>query len=424
MAIHRLPYGRGFLEVDLAGAETRGLAVETLAPRTTAPAADPVAEVEAALEGAELPEGRGRRCAIAINDATRPVPHDCLLPPVLRRLARAGVAPGDVLLIVATGTHAVVPPERFGDIVPRAILDRCRVVSHDAHDASGLVHLGETSRGTPIWINRHYLDADLRLVVGAIEPHQFMGFSGGVKSAAIGLAGYETVVANHSMMSRPGAALGHYDDNPCRQDIEEIGARIGIHLALNVLLDDRKRIVRALAGPPVDLMRRGIPHVRALNQVEVGRPFDLVIASPGGHPKDLNLYQAQKALAHAALVARPGATILVAAACPEGTGSESYERWMGDARLTSHEAVMRRFAEEGYRIGPHKAFQIARDASRFRVRLHTEMPAALVTRLLLTPAPDVQRAVEEAVAALPPGARVGVMPFANATIPVAADRPR
>jgi nickel-dependent lactate racemase len=241
-----------------------------------------------------------------------------------------------------------------------------------------------------------------------------------VKSAAIGLAGYETVVRNHSMMSHPLAQLGRYDDNPCRQDIEEIGARVGVHLALNVVLDDRKRIVRALAGPPVDLMRRGIPLVRALNQVEVDRPFDLVLASPGGHPKDVNLYQAQKALAHAALVTRPGATILVTAACPEGTGSDSYERWMSDARMTSHEAVIRRFAEEGYRIGPHKAFQISRDAARFRVLLHTEMPAALVARLLLTPAPDLDSALADAVAALPPGGRIGLMPFANATIPVIA----
>jgi nickel-dependent lactate racemase len=420
MPTHRLPYGRGFIDVDLSAAARHHL-VETLAPRATTPAADPIAEVEAALEGAALPDCAGATCAVAINDATRPVPHDVLLPPLLRRLERAGVAPGDVLLIIATGTHAVVPAERFGDVVPRAILDRCRVVSHDAHDTRGLVHLGETSRGTPIWINRPYLEADLRLVVGAIEPHQFMGFSGGAKSAAIGLAGYDTVVRNHSMMSHPLAQLGRYDDNPCRQDIEEIGARVGVHYALNVLLDDRKRIVRALAGAPAELMRRGIPHVRAVNQVEVDRPFDLLIASPGGHPKDVNLYQAQKALAHAALVARPGATILVAAACPEGTGSESYEQWMSDPRMTSHEAVIRRFAAEGYRIGPHKAFQISRDASRFHVLLHTQIPAALVTRLLLTPAPDLGRAVAEAIDALPPGSRIGVMPHANATIPVAAD---
>ena len=420
MSTHRLPYGRGFLEIELSPPSARGHVVETLAPRAVAPAGDPIAEVESALHDASLPEYRGGGCAIAINDATRPIPHDILLPPLLRRLARAGVAPGDILLIIATGTHAVVPSSRFGDVVPQAILERYRVTSHDAHDEARLSHLGETSRGTPIWINRDYLDAEVRVVVGAIEPHQFVGFSGGVKSAAVGLGGYATIVRNHSMMTHPLAQIGRYDDNPVRQDMEEMGARIGVHLALNVILGERKRVIRALAGPPLEVMQRGIPLIRSLNQVEVERPFDLMIVSPGGHPKDINLYQAQKALAHAALVTRPGGTILLAAACPEGTGSQAYEEWMRQPGLTSHEAVIRRFTQEGYRIGPHKAFQISRDASRFRVLFHSDMPAELVERLLLAPAPDFPRAVEDAVGRLAPGSRIGIMPFANATIPVVA----
>ena len=150
-----------------------------------------------------------------------------------------------------------------------------------------------------------------------------------------------------------------------------------MHFALNVVLGDRKRIVAAFAGPPLEVMRQGMPCVRSLNQVEVGLPFDLMLVSPGGHPKDTNVYQAQKALAHAALVTRPGGTILLAAACPDGTGSSTYEDWMSREDMTSHEAVIARFTREGYAIGPHKAFQISRDASRFRVALHSEMPARL-----------------------------------------------
>ncbi len=418
MTTYRLPYGRGSLDIDLS--RGAGHEIETIAPRVAAPAADPVAEVESALGAAPLPEYRGGGCAIAINDATRPIPHDLLLPPLVRRLERAGVAPRDLLFLVATGTHAPVPASRFGEIVPTPILERYRVASHDARDETRLVCLGDTSRGTPIWINREYRDAAIRVVVGGIEPHQFVGFSGGVKSAVVGLGGYATVVRNHSMMTHPLAQIGRYDDNPVRQDMEEMGARIGVHLALNVILGEGKRIVRALAGPPVEVMRQGIPLVRSLNQVEVSRPFDLMIVSPGGHPKDINLYQAQKALAHAALVTRPGGTILLAAACPEGTGSQAYEDWMGQPGLTSHEAVIRRFSDEGYRIGPHKAFQISRDASRFRVLFHSGMAPAFVTRLLLTPAADVQAAVDEAIGRLGPGARIGVMPRANATIPVLA----
>jgi lactate racemase len=405
MAIYRLPYGPGHLDCDLTGAA----------------AADPLAEVEGALEEAVLPAYEGGGCAIAINDRTRPVPHAVLLPALLRRLARAGVPDGDVLFLIATGTHPPTPEHQFTDTVPADILARCRVVSHDAHDEAGLADLGVTARGTPIRINRDYLARAWRVVVGAIEPHQFVGFSGGVKSAAIGLAGYATVGHNHSMMSDPLAQLGRYDDNPCRQDIEEIGARIGIVLALNVMLGDGKRIVRALAGPPLDVMRRGMPLVRRLNQVEVDAPYDLLIVSPGGHPKDVNVYQAQKALAHAALVARPGATVLVAAACSDGSGSPAYEEWVGQPGITSHADVRARFAAEGYRIGPHKAFQIARDASRVAVRWHTAMAPEAAARLLLEPAADLQAAIDEAVGRLAPGSRIGVLPRANATIPVLRD---
>ena len=163
-------------------------------------------------------------------------------------------------------------------------------------------------------------------------------------------------------------------------------------------------------------MRHGIPRVRELYQVSVPEPFDLVIASPGGHPKDINLYQAQKGLAHAALVTKEGGAIILAAACPEGTGSDKYKQWM--AGLTSYEAVFERFRQEGFRIGPHKAFQIARDAARARVLLVSEMEAGFVQRLLLTPATGLDQALSSAMVDLPPEARIGVMPLANATIPV------
>jgi nickel-dependent lactate racemase len=412
----RLPYGNGSVEVDLSRAGQ--VVVETLAPRQADPAADPVAAVESALAAAPVPRYHGGGCAIAINDRTRPVPHGVLLPPLVRFLESAGVAPEDILFVIATGTHPPMPVGQFGEVVPPGILQRYRVVCHDAHHEDGLVLLGHTSRGTPAWINRDYLDRALRVVVGTIEPHQFVGFSGGVKSAAIGLGGYPTVTRNHSMMVEPLARIGRYEDNPCRQDIEEIGRLIGVHFALNAVLTPQKAVVSAIAGEPVDVMRRGVPHVRRLNQVAVERPYDLMIVSPGGHPKDVNVYQAQKALAHAALVARPGGTILIAAECPDGSGSPAYEGWVSGPGMTSHAAVLERFAREGYRIGPHKAFQISRDASRFTVRWHTAMPPGLLSRLLLAPAPHFPAAIGGAMARLEPGSRIGIMPRANATIPV------
>jgi nickel-dependent lactate racemase len=160
--------------------------------------------------------------------------------------------------------------------------------------------------------------------------------------------------------------------------------------------------------------------------VAVAEPFDLMIVSPGGHPKDINIYQAQKALGHATLVMKPGGTVIVAAACPEGTGSRAYEAWMAEPGMTSHEAVLERYRREGYRIGPHKAFQISRDASRVRLLFVTDMAPDSARRLLLNPVADrpgmdpqdqLAQAVSVALRDLAPAARVGVMPWANATIP-------
>jgi nickel-dependent lactate racemase len=256
----------------------------------------------------------------------------------------------------------------------------------------------------------------MRIAVGNIEPHQFMGFSGGVKSAVIGLGGRETITRNHSLMTEPDSKLGEFDRNPARQDVEDMGRLVQVHFALNAILNDRKQIVEVIAGEPQAVIRTGIPRIRKLYQVAVPAPLDLMIVSPGGHPKDINMYQSQKGLAHAALVTRTGGTILLVAACPEGTGSEKYEQWL--AGKHSLQDVFDHFGAEGFRVGPHKAFQIARDAARVRVLLLSEMAPELVRKLLLSPVEDLAQGIALARAELPVEARIGIMPLANATIPV------
>jgi len=412
-----LPYGRTQLTARLEGA----FQVELLAPAPVPPVADPGQAVRDALRnplgGARLANFAGARsAAIAVNDKTRPVPHAVLLPPLLQELANLGLPPGAITFVIATGLHAPMKEAEFAEVLPADIVGRYRVVSHDAA-ARDLVAFGLTRRGTPVQINRIFAQADLRLVVGNLEPHQFMGFSGGVKTAAIGLAGTDTINANHALMLDPRSDLARYDDNPARQEVEEIGRLIGVHFALNDVLNENKQIVRVLAGEPQAVVRAGIPSVLELYRVRVAAPFEVMVVSPGGHPKDINLYQAQKALGHAARVSRKGGTIILVAACPEGTGSRSYKDWV--AGMASHEAVIERFKREGFRIGPHKAFQIARDASPRRVLLMSQMPSEFVRKLLLTPYASLESALALALKGLPPSARIGIMPWANATIPEA-----
>lgn len=379
-------------------------------------AENPVAEVKAALD---MPQGnialenfKGvASAAIAINDKTRPVPHAELLPPLLNRLENLGLAPQKITLVIATGTHPAMTPDEFHKVLPIDILERYPVISHDAENLASLVYLGDTPRGTPVHVNRVYAEADLKLVVGNLEPHQFVGFSGGVKSAAVGLTSKKTINANHTLMMHPDSKLAEYDTNPARQDVEAIGKIIGIHFALNAILNQQKQIVKVLAGDPVAVMQAGVPLVRDLYQVHIEQPYDIVIASPGGHPKDINLYQAQKALAHATLMTRPGGTIILVAACPEGTGSHSYEAWMEG--VDSYQTVFERFAAEGFRVGPHKAYQIARDAARCQTFLLSEMPDEFVRHLLLEPIHLVENILRQVK-----GERIAVMPLANATVPL------
>ncbi len=419
MSEYLIPYGRTKLTVRL----DNSFHTELLAPAWVEAVADPMQAVREALShpvgGARLADfAKARSVAIAISDKTRPVPHVLLLPPLLEALEQLGIAPGAVTLLVASGLHAPMPASEYRQILPADLLPRYRVISHDAAAAEDLVSLGTTRLGTPVQVNRWFARADLRVVIGNIEPHQFMGFSGGVKTAAIGLAGQETINKNHALMLDPRSDLARYDDNPARQDVEEAGRMIGVHFALNAVLNESKQIVRVLAGDPLAVMREGIPLVLKIYQVRVAAPFDLMIASPGGHPKDINLYQSQKALGHASRVTRKGGTVILVAACPEGAGSRSYEAWV--AGMPSHQAVIERFQGEGFRIGPHKAFQIARDAAPRRLLLVTQMPPELVQRLLLTSCPSLDAALAIALQGLPPTARIGIMPCANATIPTIA----
>jgi nickel-dependent lactate racemase len=335
---------------------------------------------------------------------------------LLKSLSKLGIPDHKITLLIATGAHPPMTKDEFSQVVPEDILSRYQVINHDCDDKHNLVRLGVTQRGTPVWINRAYAQSALRIAVGNIEPHQFMGFSGGVKSAVIGLAGRETINANHAMMTDPQTQLGTYNTNPARQDVEEMGEMLDVQYALNTILNDKKEIVYAFAGSPPEVMTRAIPLVKEMYQVEVDHPFDFLIVSPGGHPKDINLYQAQKTLAHASQVAPEGSTVVMAAACPEGCGDPAFQEWM--AKASSLEEIMDRFPNTEFQVGPHKAYLFARDASRVSFYLISELKAEQVRRLHLNPLKDLPTALQPILPTLTPPSRIGIIPHGNATIPI------
>ncbi|NPV76791.1 MAG: nickel-dependent lactate racemase [Anaerolineae bacterium] len=357
--------------------------------------------------------------AIAINDKTRPVPYQYMLPPLLKRLLSIGVRQEDISFYIATGTHAPLSRDEFASILPVEMLEDFRVVVHDCGNEDLLLSIGYTHYGTPVYVNRNFFLSELKIVTGNIEPHHFMGFSGGAKSASIGLTGRRTINHNHAMLTNPNARIGEFSHNPMRQDVEEIGNMIGVQLALNVILNNDKQIVAAYAGDPRSVMYAGTPMCRQICQVKVPKTYDIVIVSPGGHPKDINLYQSQKALTNASQIVKDGGVIILAAACPEGSGSTSFEAFM--VGLSSCKDVFEKFKQMGFSVGPHKAFQIAKIAERAKIILVSEMEPELVKRFLITPCDTIDAAVQMSMSNCAQDPDIAILPRAINTIPLLSE---
>ncbi len=408
-----LPYGKRKVSFDLPS----GWGAELFRPNPVPSARDPQEEILRAIEN---PLGRGRlegfegagTAAVAISDETRPVPHRLILPPLLDRLERIGIPPSAVRILVASGLHPPMTESQLPNILPAEILKRYPVTVHDANQ-SDLTFLGSTSRGTPVSMNPLFRQANLRLVVGLIDPHQFVGYTGGVKGAAIGLAGSKTIEANHSMLFLTGAIVGEIEDNPVRQDIEEIGRMAGVHWAINVVLNEANEVVKAFSGDPAGVERAGSEFCRSVYETKASKEYDLVIASPGGYPKDINVYQAQKALAHVTPLVRKGGEILFFAECPEGHGDEVFYQMMAEYRTPQE--VVEGFQKERFKMGRHKAFLWCRSLVKARVYLYSSIDKGLSRTLMVEPARTIHDALERIARRYPNPPQIAVMPKANST---------
>ena len=411
-----LPYGESSLAFQLPDS----ISVDYLEPEQHQPLDDPESAINNALMNPigprKWPQFNGSQTVgIAINDKTRPIPHPNPIPHLLAYLSAHGFQKEQIKLFISSGTHQPMQPSELSRILDQDIIDHYPIFIHDC-DGSPMVDLGKTSYQTPIQINAAYFNCDIKLAVSNIEPHHFMGFSGGVKTAAIGLASRKTITANHTMLSHPKAKSGIFHLNPMRRDVEEIGKKCRIHFSLGTILNEDKHILKVFFGEPCAVMKAAVPIVRQIFGVTAPKSYDLVIASPGGHPKDINLYQAEKGLTHAARITRDKGWVILLAACPEGSGSQAFEDYMASAK--SHKEIIQQFKEGFFKVGPHKAYQIAREAVRVNLILISQINSKIVKRWMLTPSrPDLLQALLHWILdQLPDNPRIALLPAATRTM--------
>ena len=402
-----LPYGRESLELKLNDDTGRVL---VLSPRRGTP--DPVGLALASPIGSPLLRELvrpGQSVAIVISDVTRPCPSYLLLPPIIVELSAAGIPDNDILVVSALGSHRPQTAAEREKLVGPELFRRLEVIDSDPENVR---YLGTTSRGTPIEAFAPVVDADVRIGLGNVEPHYFAGYSGGAKALVPGVCSHSTIQKNHAMMVEAAAQIGVLDGNPVREDIEEGAALIGLDFILNVILNEAHEIVVAAAGHPVAAHRWACLVLDYLSKVVIERPADIVIVSAGGYPKDINLYQAQKALDNAAAAVKPGGKIIWLAECREGFGNSTFESWITGS---SRESILSRIRQD-FVLGGHKAAAIARAQYQADISLISTLPADVVQACGMTAYSNLEAALEAARHEVGPDPLVVVMPEGAAVL--------
>jgi lactate racemase len=317
-----------------------GFEYQLIHSRSSQAIADPAGALEQALDQpigcaplAQFAAGK-RSAAISVCDITRPAPNSVTLPPVLARLHQAGIPPEAVTILIATGLHRAATEAEIKTILGAEIAAKYRVVSHDARALSEHRFLGTSSHGVPVYIDERFMAADLHITLGFIEQHLMLGFSGGRKLIAPGLAAQETIKVIHSprFMREPLATEGSIAENPLHAELLEIAAMARHDFLLDVTLTQDRQISGIFAGDPVKAHRAGVEFLEATSLERLQQPADAVITSAAGYPLDLTFYQIIKGVTAAAHLVRPGGRILIVAECAEGAGSPEFVKMLASFR--------------------------------------------------------------------------------------------
>jgi nickel-dependent lactate racemase len=409
-------FGKTGLDLELP----EGFRYQVLEARSAVPLADPAAAIQRALDNPQAgpPLGnlaRGKRsAAISVCDITRPAPNREVLPPVLERLEAAGIPRQGITILIATGLHRPATEVEIREICGEWASKNYRIVNHHARQLSEHRYLGDTASGTPVFIDERFLSADLHITLGFIEPHLMLGFSGGRKLIAPGLAAEQTIKVLHSskFIQDPRAVEGSIEENPLHRELLEI-ARLARH---DFLVDTalargtgQRPIAAAFAGEPVAAHRQGVEFVSQVMLETLDVPVDAVITTSAGYPLDLTFYQAAKGISAASHIVKPGGKILLLAECAEGSGGAEFSQML--AEHSSSRAFMDKIAAAPVVVDQWQLEKLALVITKAEVLYYVpglprEYHASLWGRAYAT----AEAAISALASSLSPGARIALIP--------------
>jgi len=338
---------------------------------------------------------------MAFTDSTRACPDHLLVPAMLDRLRAAGVPPDAIMLLCGVGLHRPSTEAEKRAKLGDAIVDRYRIVDHDAYARDQHAHLGITGDGIPLSVNRLACEADLLLATGGVEPHQYAGYSGGAKTISVGCGGEDTIAATHgpALLAHPRVRLGRIQGNPFQAALRESARRAGLKFVLNVVQDEASAILRVRAGAPSTVHDDLVVFARQSFEVQLSEQYDLAIVGVGA-PKDVNLYQASRAITYLQMTSRPavrpGGIVILPARCPEGAGRGMGEqRFLAALRDAPDVATMvNRMRANGYPPGAQRAFMLGQALAQITVIVVGAQDRQAVCDCKMTPSDTMEEALE------------------------------
>ncbi len=420
----RIDYGKNGLEVEVP--EDNLAEVITIKPAP--PLAEPEDEARRALRQPiatpplrDLARGKKSACVV-VSDITRPVPNKVILPPLLEVLEKAGIPSENITLLVATGMHRPNTPEEQREMLGQDVLKRYRIHQHNGRDKSQTEFLGTAPAGTPVYVNKHYLKAELKILTGLIEPHLMAGYSGGRKAICPGISSLETMKFWHGprFLEQKRATSGVLVDNPVHKEAEAIAQMAGCDFILNVTIDAERNISGIFAGSLKEAFAAGVSSLEKFAKVPVSSPYDIVITTSAGYPLDTTFYQAIKGLVGALPAVKDGGTIIMAADLSEGLGGEEFSRTLLETDNLNDfmEDIIqgRRFIIDQWQIE-----ELARVLRKARVLLYSEsLEENLARKIFVEPISSVEEGIEKALARHGKKARIAVIPKGPYSIPYVA----